>query len=93
MISIESGSYSNLLQVEEITKWLSEVIEVEGYELAEVSYSLVSDVELYRMNVEYLQHDTLTDIITFDYTIGKLLQADIFISAELTQMFENCLSN
>ena len=34
------------------------------------------------MNVEFLEHDTLTDIISFDYTLGKLISGDIFISIE-----------
>ena len=34
------------------------------------------------MNVEFLQHDTLTDVISFDYSVGKTLQGDVFISVE-----------
>ena len=40
------------------------------------------DEYLHKINVEYLQHDTLTDIITFDYTEGKVLHSDIYISVE-----------
>jgi rRNA maturation RNase YbeY len=32
--------------------------------------------------VEFLNHDTLTDIISFDYSVGKIVQGDIFISIE-----------
>ena len=40
------------------------------------------DDYLYKLNVEFLNHDTLTDIISFDYTVGNLIQGDIFISIE-----------
>ena len=35
-----------------------------------------------KLNVEFLKHDTLTDIISFDYSVGKTIQGDIFISIE-----------
>ena len=34
------------------------------------------------LNEQYLNHDTLTDIISFDYSVGKELHGDIFISTE-----------
>ena len=37
---------------------------------------------MHKLNVEFLNHDTLTDIISFDYSVGKLIQGDIFISIE-----------
>ncbi|MBB1489715.1 rRNA maturation RNase YbeY, partial [Oceanospirillum sp. D5] len=38
--------------------------------------------DLHKLNVEFLNHDTLTDIISFDYSVGKIIQGDIFISIE-----------
>jgi rRNA maturation RNase YbeY len=38
------------------------------------------DAYLHKLNVEFLRHDTLTDIISFDYTVGKIIHGDIFIS-------------
>ena len=43
-------------------------------------YNFVSKEELHKMNQEFLNHDTHTDIITFDYTIKKALRAEFFIS-------------
>ena len=40
------------------------------------------DEYLHRLNVQYLNHDTLTDIISFDYSMGKTISGDIFISVE-----------
>ena len=54
----------------------------EGKKLGDINYIFCDDVYLHKINVEYLQHDTLTDIITFDYTEGITLNSDIYISIE-----------
>ncbi len=66
-----------------IKKWLKETIEKEGYKLGELNYIFCSDEYLHQMNVSYLNHDTLTDIITFDNSDieGKII-GDIFISVD-----------
>lgn len=77
---------------EKTSNWIITCIENEGFELGEVNYIFCDDDYLHKINVEFLQHDTLTDIISFDYTIGKLVGGDIFISvdrvAENAQKFE-----
>lgn len=70
------------LDEEAVSKWIISVIGDEGYELGELCYTFLSDDELYSMNLEYLGHDTYTDIISFDYTVGKVIQGDIFISID-----------
>lgn len=62
--------------------WLAEVIESENKEEGEINYIFCDDDYLYEINVQYLNHQTLTDIISFDYTIGNLISGDIFISVE-----------
>lgn len=62
--------------------WLTEVIESEDKEEGEINYIFCDDDYLYEINVQYLEHQTLTDIISFDYTIGNLISGDIFISVE-----------
>ena len=62
--------------------WLSQVIASEARREGEVNYIFCDDDYLLQMNVQYLDHDTLTDIISFDYTIGKEISGDIFISVE-----------
>ena len=66
-----------------IKKWLKETIEKEGYKLGELNYIFCSDEYLHQMNISYLNHDTLTDIITFDNSDveGKII-GDIFISID-----------
>ncbi|MBD0831242.1 rRNA maturation RNase YbeY [Aestuariibaculum sediminum] len=67
---------------DQITNWIVTVIETEGFKLEEINYVFCDDDYLYKLNVEFLDHETLTDIISFDYTVGKLIQGDIFISVE-----------
>jgi probable rRNA maturation factor len=62
--------------------WLTEVIESEDKEEGEINYIFCDDDYLYEINVQYLEHETLTDIISFDYTLGNLISGDIFISIE-----------
>lgn len=61
-------------------QWLEKVIESEDKIAGEISYIFCSDDYLYKMNVQYLNHDTLTDVITFDYTEANKISGDIFIS-------------
>lgn len=71
------------LENEEIVqKWISACIESYGFKEGELNYIFCNDDYLLKLNVEFLEHDTLTDIISFDYTMGKLISGDIFISVE-----------
>ena len=63
-------------------KWLKSVIEAEGYKLKEISYIFCDDEYLHKINLEYLQHDTYTDIITFDSGEGDSLRGEMYISTE-----------
>ena len=62
--------------------WIESIIESEDFTEGEINYIFCDDEYLHKINVEYLDHDTLTDIISFDYTIGNLVSGDIFISIE-----------
>lgn len=66
----------------EITDWITNVISEENFILDEINYTFCNDDQMLKLNVEYLNHDTLTDIISFDNSIGKIIQGDIFISIE-----------
>ena len=65
--------------------WIQSIIESEDFTEGEVNYIFCDDAYLHKINLEYLDHDTLTDIISFDYTIGNLISGDIFISIERVQ--------
>lgn len=65
-----------------VSAWISSVISQEHLKEGEINYVFCDDDYLHKLNVEFLNHDTLTDIISFDYTMGKLISGDIFISIE-----------
>lgn len=65
-----------------IQQWLSKVIVSEDKNEGEINYIFCDDDYLLEINQQYLNHDTLTDIISFDYSVGKELHGDIFISVE-----------
>ena len=62
--------------------WISRILDSEGFTLGQLDYIFCTDQALLEINMEYLAHDTLTDIISFDYSQGKVLSGDIFISTE-----------
>jgi len=62
--------------------WLSAVIISENKKEGDINYIFCDDDYLHKINLEYLQHDTLTDIISFDYSVGSELHGDIFVSIE-----------
>lgn len=82
MISFNYESEFRLSDETEWANWLNEVTEHENWEKGELSYVFCTDEFLHKINLEYLSHDTLTDIITFDYTVGKKLHGEIYISVE-----------
>ena len=67
---------------EEVKKWLEKVIEQEDKSLRLLNFIFCSDRYLLRLNLEYLGHDTLTDIITFPYAEPPVIEGDIFISID-----------
>jgi len=63
-------------------EWIIKVILSEDKEAGEINYIFCDDEELYKINTQYLNHQTLTDVISFDYTEGNKISGDIFISIE-----------
>ena len=79
-----------LLQDEEaLKKWIISTIAKENHTLGELTFVFCDDDHLHKINLEFLKHDTLTDIITFDYTLGKQLIGEIYISIDRVK--ENAL--
>ncbi len=66
----------------EFADWINRVIVSEGFVVGQIDYIFCTDDYLLQLNKEYLNHDTFTDIITFDYKDGKTLSGDIFISTD-----------
>jgi rRNA maturation RNase YbeY len=82
MISYNYEIEFELSNEESFSKWISAIIESESKKEGEINYIFCDDEYLLEINQQYLDHDTLTDIISFDYSVGNELHGDIFISVE-----------
>jgi len=85
MIAFNYETNFNIADEKKTSEWILSCIENEDFELGEINYIFCDDDYLHKINVEFLEHDTLTDIISFDYTMGKLIAGDIFISTQRVQ--------
>lgn len=65
-----------------VSDWIKRVADTFGKRVGDISYIFCSDEKILEINRQYLQHDYYTDIITFDYTAGKKIAGDIFISLD-----------
>lgn len=77
----EDVSY-RLKSVKKVKAWIILSAANEAKQIGELNFIFCSDNYLHKINLEYLKHDTFTDIITFDYSEGKIINGDIFISIE-----------
>ena len=81
-----SFSYQNiefsLPDQNRVKEWISTLIKRHGMSVGNIGYLFCDDSFLLEANNKYLNHDTLTDIITFDYVNGNLVSGDIMISVE-----------
>ena len=86
-----------LENTESFIRWIKNVISEENKELGEINYIFCDDKYLLEKNIKYLDHDTLTDIITFNYCEGDIISSDIMISVERvmenSSIFENSFSD
>ncbi len=82
IINFYSENEFTLNEQPNFRKWLQEVIISEGKKLGEISFIFCDDEYLHKINLEYLDHDTYTDIISFDASVGNILGGDIFISTD-----------
>ncbi len=62
--------------------WIAETIRSEGKSPGNITIIFCNDPILFELNRKYLNHDTLTDIITFDYCEGKIVSGDVYISVD-----------
>ena len=82
MIDYQYIKNQELSNNEKISLWLNNVIEEEGMQIGEVVYVFCKDDYLLEKNIQFLSHNTLTDVITFDYSKNKIVTGDIIISTE-----------
>jgi rRNA maturation RNase YbeY len=82
MITFNYETNFKLENEKSLENWVQKVISDHDCEEGEVNYIFCDDTYLHKLNVEFLQHDTLTDIISFDNSIGNLINGDVFISVD-----------
>jgi rRNA maturation RNase YbeY len=82
MVNFYSENDFELTHEDELEQWIEKIIVTEGYEPGELSYVFCDDEYLLKINQDFLNHDTYTDIITFNYNLGKQVNSEIYISTE-----------
>jgi probable rRNA maturation factor len=82
MITFNYETNFKLEEEKSIKIWVKKMILIHDFDEGEVNYIFCDDVYLHKLNIEFLKHDTLTDVISFDNSIGKLINGDIYISIE-----------
>lgn len=73
---------SQLFSTPQLTEWITECVALEHFNIEQIHINFVSDDELLQINQQFLNHDYLTDIITFDYSQNNKLSGEIFISTD-----------
>jgi rRNA maturation RNase YbeY len=82
VITFNSETTFNLQNEAKTTTWIERVVVSEGFAIGEINYIFCDDAYLNHINKEFLKHDSFTDIISFDYSLGKQISGDIYISIE-----------
>ena len=82
MITFNNEIEFQLESLGQIIEWISQSINNESFKEGDINYIFCDDEYLLKLNIKHLNHNTLTDIISFDDTLGKLISGDIFISID-----------
>ncbi|MCH9660860.1 MAG: rRNA maturation RNase YbeY [Bacteroidetes bacterium] len=82
MIEFFSETKFELENSKQVSTWIKDVILKEKFVLGEITYIFCDDEYLHKINLQFLNHDTFTDIISFDNTLGNEVHGEIYISVE-----------
>ena len=82
MINFTSNTNFQLRHKTVLKSWIKKVVGKEGKKMKDLSFVFCDDMELLNKNSKYLNHDTLTDILTFDYSENNNISGDIYISID-----------
>ncbi len=69
-------------KIREYNNWIKAVAQSHGKKIGDIAYIFCNDDKILEVNNQYLQHNYFTDIITFDYCEGNVINGDIFISLD-----------
>ena len=86
-----NGAKNKLFDTKHVSQKLIDFATEEGFKIDRLEYNFVDSKKMYSLNKDFLNHDTDTDIITFDYSESKTIIAEVFISSEM--MIKNASAN
>ena len=86
-----NGVKNKLFDTKRVSQKLIDFATEEGFKIDRLEYNFVDSEKIYSLNKDFLNHDTDTDIITFDYSKSKTIIAEVFISNEM--MIKNASEN
>jgi rRNA maturation RNase YbeY len=72
----------NLKKKITIKLWIAKVLQLEKKQVGQINFLFTNDEEILKKNIQFLKHNTYTDIITFNYCKDKIINGDIIISIE-----------
>ena len=86
-----NGAKNKLFDAKHVSQKIIDFAKEEGFKIERLEYNFVDSEKMYSLNKGFLNHDTDTDIITFDYSKSKTIIAEVFISSEM--MIKNASEN
>ena len=86
-----NGAKKNFFNIKHLSQKLTDFANEEGFEIERLEYNFVDSEKMFSLNKDFLNHDTDTDVITFDYSESKTIVAEVFISNEM--MIKNANEN
>ena len=78
-----NGAKKNFFNIKHLSQKLTDFANEEGFEIERLEYNFVDSEKMFSLNKDFLNHDTDTDVITFDYSESKTIVAEVFISREM----------
>ncbi len=70
------------INIDQLKGWIKKVVSSYNKQVGDISYLFCNDEKILEVNIQYLQHDFYTDIITFDYSTRNKISGDIYISLD-----------
>jgi rRNA maturation RNase YbeY len=82
MIRFSYQQQFNIKERKKIKNWVQLCVEKLNKNIGQINYVFCDNTFIHELNLKHLQHDYTTDIITFDYTVGNILNGEIYISID-----------